>query len=370
MTTNRASGNGKPELSWFHRHFEAVNRITGFLAAIGFLAIIAVVFVGPRGLNTTYITQHFWDLLSYMPVGLTVTAIAFAVGIPIGFFVGWIRVSAAGAKPPPFQRHRTPEEKATFRALPWKVRTRIQSQWILWFLKQGASRVLYGYIELMRGTPIFVQIFFIWSVILFRFPSLGTANIAFVAGVFALTMNTGAYQGEIFRGGLQAVQQGQIEAARAVGLRYWGTMRHITLPQALRLILPPLTNEFIGLLKASALLYTVGLHETTAEGYFLTVASLRVFEVFFMVTICYLLITLPLAWAVKYMERRLRIPGLGISAEAEQSGRGKAPSRSVRESAVRSAFSSDDIRRMFLGTRRARGEKRGADPLGNGVSLE
>ena len=333
------------EISWFRRNFDMINRVTGYLATVAFIGVVVMVLIGPRGLDGDYILENFWTVFSPMAVGVTVTAIAFVLGIGIGFFVGWIRVSAAQAKMPPFRRTRDPEELAAFRALPSDVRLRIQLQWALWFIKQGGARICYGYIEMMRGTPIFVQIFFVWSVLLFRFASLGPAALAFWAGVVALTMNTGAYQAEIFRGGLQAVQQGQIEAARAVGLSYWATMRHITLPQAFRLIIPPLTNEFIGLLKASALLYTVGLHETTAMGYYLTQRSLKVFEVFFMVTASYLLVTLPLAWGAKFLERLLRIPGLGLQDEPQHAGRAR-----TRREALSAAVLALDVERWVTGS--------------------
>lgn len=362
------AGNIPPQPSWFHRNFHTLNLISGYLGAAGFLAIVVTILVGPRGLDGNYILAHMLGVLGYMPVGLTVTGISFVLGIVIGFFVGWIRVSAAQAKMPPFRRVRARKEQTAFEKLPWQVRWRIRLEWAVWFLKQGAARVCYGYIELMRGTPVLVQIFIVWSILIFRFPSLGTANIAFYAGIVALTLNTGAYQGEIFRGGLQAVHQGQIEAARAIGLRYWSTMRYITLPQALRLILPPLTNEFIGLLKASALLYTIGLHETTAEGYFLTQRSLKVFEVFFMVTVSYLIITVPLAWGVKYMERRFRIPGLGMTSETEKGARGRLVTRGSRGATAAPWLSSSDAQRLFLGNRRTRtrGIASGERPAGAG----
>jgi len=334
-----------------HAHFELLNRIAGTLAVIGFIGVVVLALLGPRGLDFAYVGSHYGIVLGAMTVGVSVTSIAFLAGIVIGFLVGWIR-STAAASPKPLGRSPIP-----------------------WLVRQGAARVCYGYVELMRGTPILVQLFFVWSVLTIHFFYIGGGPIAIYAVIIALTINTGAYQGEIFRGGLQAVHHGQIEAARALGLRYWQIMRYVTLPQALRLILPPLTNEYIGLLKASALGYTVGLQDTTYWGVFLTQRSLKVFEVFAMVTASYLLVTLPLAWAVKYMERRLRIPGLGIQEEHEAAVRRAVPTKDASLAAqgrspptsgrIRNAVvTSAGLRRVFIGDRvrhPARGNSR--DPL-------
>lgn len=187
-------------------------------------------------------------------------------------------------------------------------------------LARGANRVIRrvaeGYVELMRGTPLFVQIVFVWSILVFKAPTI--PRLALTAGILAMTINTGAYQGEIFRGGLQTVHPGQVEAARAVGLSRWQTMRHIVLPQALRLIIPPLTNEFIALFKASSLLFFIGVNELTGESKFLSFREVRIFEVFVVVTGIYLLITVPLSNIIQALERRLRIPGLGIQVTREE----------------------------------------------------
>ena len=187
-------------------------------------------------------------------------------------------------------------------------------------------RVAEGYVELMRGTPLFVQIVFVWTVLLFRNPGFqDQQTLAFVAGTLAMTINTGAYQGEIFRGGFQTVHSAQVEAARAVGLSRWQTMRFVALPQALRLVVPPLTNEYVGLLKASSLLFFIGVAELTFEAKQLSNREVRIFEVFVVVTAIYLLITVPLSNAVQALERRFRIPGLGIQAQRPERIRWSIP---------------------------------------------
>ena len=190
-------------------------------------------------------------------------------------------------------------------------------------LTRGANRVVRrlaeGYVELMRGTPLFVQIVFMWSIFLFKAPVQSAGlSAGLLAGIVAMTLNTGAYQGEIFRGGLQTVHTGQVEAARAIGLTRWQTMGYIVLPQALRLIIPPLTNEFVALLKASSLMFFVGVAELTFVSKQLSSREVRIFEVFAVVTGIYLLMTVPLSKVVEWVERRYRIPGLGIQAGRDE----------------------------------------------------
>src|SRR3989449_343449 len=131
-------------------------------------------------------------------------------------------------------------------------------------------------------------------------------------GIIALAINTGGYQAEIFRAGLQTVHSGQIEAARAIGFSRLKAMRYVILPQALRLIIPPLTNEYIGLFKASTFLFVLGVQTEISyiaqhEGF-----AGDVFEIFAIVTAIFLAITVTLSFVVQALERRFRIPGLGI----------------------------------------------------------
>jgi polar amino acid transport system permease protein len=115
------------------------------------------------------------------------------------------------------------------------------------------------YVSFARGTPLFIQIL----VIFFVLPAIGFDVPKFYAGVIALSLNSGAYVSEIIRGGLTAVPSGQIEAARALAMPRRLIWWHIVLPQVFALILPPLTVEFIALIKASALLSVIGVVELT-----------------------------------------------------------------------------------------------------------
>ena len=114
------------------------------------------------------------------------------------------------------------------------------------------------YVSLFRGTPLLLQIYFIY----FALPQLGVVLPAIPAGVTALSLNYGAYMTEIFRAGIQAVPRGQREAAEALGIPERLVMRRIVLPQAVRIVIPAIGNDFIAMLKDSALVSTITVHET------------------------------------------------------------------------------------------------------------
>jgi polar amino acid transport system permease protein len=224
-------------------------------------------------LDFGYMARWFpYLLLEGASVSITITAMAYLGGMAIGFFVGWLRTS--------------------------KRR-----------LLRGPATV---YVEAIRGTPLLVQLFFIFAVLSYYLPTWLPRIL--MTGVLTLMINTSGYQAEIFRAGLQSVAVGQVEAAKAIGLSYWGSMRTVILPQAVRLVVPPLTNEFIALLKSSALLFYIGIQELTYLGRLLSFQG-RLMEVYAMIFLIYLLITVPLGKVVQWLERRYRIPGLGMQQE-------------------------------------------------------
>ncbi len=114
------------------------------------------------------------------------------------------------------------------------------------------------YVSLFRGTPLLLQIYFIY----FALPQLGVVLPAIPAGILALSLNYGAYMTEIFRAGIQAVPRGQAEAAQALGMPERLVFRRIVLPQAVRIVIPAIGNDFIAMLKDSALVSTITVHET------------------------------------------------------------------------------------------------------------
>lgn len=166
------------------------------------------------------------------------------------------------------------------------------------------------YIELIRGSPLLVQIF-IWYFV------LGTLINDLLAkhgtgiqisplwfGVAALAFFTGAYVAEMVRSGIQSIHRGQTEAARSLGLNYVQTMWHVILPQAMRRILPPLAGQFISLIKDSSLLGIISIRELSKATREVVTTSLQPFELWFMCALLYLILTFTLSMFVQYLERR------------------------------------------------------------------
>lgn len=171
--------------------------------------------------------------------------------------------------------------------------------------------VVTAYAEAIRGTPVFMQLLIveIWVTTTFR----GVAGISFWAGVLALTLNTTGYQTEVFRAGFQSVGQGQVEAAKSIGLRPAQTFANITFPQGIRLITLPLANEWIALFKASSLLWFIAIQELLWGMEYLGVSLNHPIDAFVLGSFFYIAILLPLGRAVTFLERRRRIPGLGVA---------------------------------------------------------
>jgi len=161
-----------------------------------------------------------------------------------------------------------------------------------------------GYVELFRGTPLLVQIIFIY----YALPQLLGVNLpGMTAAVLALSLNSGAYISEIFRAGIQSIDTGQMEAARSLGMSYPQGMRYVVLPQAVRRVLPPLTNEAIALLKDSSLISVIGMAELTRAGQELSSQLAIPLVVWPVVALFYLAITFPLTRLAALLERKWRV---------------------------------------------------------------
>jgi len=158
------------------------------------------------------------------------------------------------------------------------------------------------YVEVMRGTPLLVQILFIYFVL----PYFGVYLPAFTSGVIALTLNSAAYISEIFRAGILSIDAGQMEAARSLGMTYSQAMQKIILPQTFRRVVPPLTNEAIALLKDSSLVSVIGLTELARTGQELASRYAAPLTIWPVVAVFYLLLTFPLTRVAEYLERRWR----------------------------------------------------------------
>jgi len=166
-----------------------------------------------------------------------------------------------------------------------------------------------GFVEAFRNTPLLVQLFFFF----FGLPLLGIRlsteplESNFRAAVIGLALYHAAYVAEIVRGGLLAVDKGQIEAARSLGLSYIGMVRYIQLPQAFRAVVPPLGNIAIALVKNTSLAATIGVSELLQGGELIESRTFRSVEAFGAVAILYLFLTIPMGVGVNWLERRMLV---------------------------------------------------------------
>lgn len=191
------------------------------------------------------------------------------------------------------------------------------------------SPVIYGiaslYVELIRGIPLMVQLLFIWFALPQLFDALGYFLMRvspslvsfgqtlvdlrlspFTAAVTGLTICYGAYVSEIFRAGISSIHRGQMEAARSLGMSYMQAMRYVVLPQAIRVILPPVGNEFVALLKDSSLVSVLAVSDLTRRGREYMARTFLSFETWIMVALCYLVLTLFSSRAVEFIESKTR----------------------------------------------------------------
>ena len=183
------------------------------------------------------------------------------------------------------------------------------------------------YVQIIRGVPILVQIFFVTFVATPAFFELLNAIGAALSGVLgpdnflvqtstqdvsllaravvALTVAYGGYEAETFRAGIESIGRGQMEAARSLGMSYFQAMRYVILPQAIRNVLPPLGNDFISMLKDSSLVSVLGVRDITQEARLYVAASFRYPETYYMLAFMYLNMTIPLSLAVRWLEGRM-----------------------------------------------------------------
>jgi len=208
------------------------------------------------------IVQYLPLLMKGVKLTIQISIIAVAVGTIIGLFISLVRLSKL-----------------------WPLR---------WLAK--------GYVEFLRGTPLMAQIFLIH----FGVPPLLGINAfnPLYSGTIALSLNSGAYVAEIFRGAIQSIEKGQMEAARSLGMTHAQAMTHIIIPQAFKRAIPPLGNEFIAILKDSSLVSVISLQDLMMAGRIMQGRSFRFIETWLAVSLLYLVMTLTLSQFVSYLERR------------------------------------------------------------------
>lgn len=168
------------------------------------------------------------------------------------------------------------------------------------------------YIDFIRGTPILVQVFLFY----FGLPQLGIpipeipglpGSREVITGIVAISLNSSAYISEIYRSGLQSIDKGQIEAARSLGLSGGQTMRFVTVPQAIRRILPALFNEFITVTKESSIVSIVGLRDLMYVSSLVKAATYSAFEALIVIAVLYFILTSVLTKILSVMERKLSV---------------------------------------------------------------
>jgi polar amino acid transport system permease protein len=233
----------------------------------------------------------FWHGL-LMTMGVTVICIV--LGTALGLLLGMARLANA--------RHSPARELCRF-------------------LLRWPSTV---YVSFFRGTPLFVQILLMHFALLPLFinptdgwlisgdaaRTLKQNHGAFISGVFALTLNAGAYISETFRAGIQSIDRGQMEAARSLGMPHWMAMREIVIPQAAVRMIPPLGNEFIALIKNSSLVSLLTIADVMHEGQKIISTSYRSLEVYLAIALVYFVLTNLTGLALRAVEHRLRAEGL------------------------------------------------------------
>lgn len=211
--------------------------------------------------NFEIMTESFPLLLAGAGITVEITALSVAFGMLIGIIVSLVRLSS-------------------MKPLRWLGNV---------------------YVDFIRGTPLLVQIFLVY----FALPGIiGHRVDAFVAAIAACSINSGAYVAEIFRGGIQSIDVGQMEAGRSLGMSWWQTMRFIILPQAFKRIIPPLGNEFIAMLKDSSLVSVIGFEELTRRGQLIIARTYASFEIWMAVAIIYLVMTFAVARLTGLLERK------------------------------------------------------------------
>ncbi|AWX58983.1 amino acid ABC transporter permease [Brevibacillus formosus] len=172
-------------------------------------------------------------------------------------------------------------------------------------MSTSRSKILRGiataYVDFLRGTPLLVQIFFIY----FGLPPVLDIKIPeTTAGILALSLNAGAYLAEIFRGGILSIDKGQMEAARSLGLTHGKAMRLVILPQAVRRMIPAFVNQFIVTLKDTSLLTVIGIRELMNSGEIIISSNFRSFEIWAVVAVFYFLMIYILSLLSRSLERR------------------------------------------------------------------
>ncbi len=158
------------------------------------------------------------------------------------------------------------------------------------------------YVAFIRGTPLLVQVL----LVVYGLPQLGMRLPRMTLCIIALVINSGAYMAELIRAGLQSVEKGQVEAAESLGMSSGQTMLYIILPQAVKVTLPAMGNEFVAIIKESSILYAVGVYELTYQAYKLASVNYYYIETMIVAALIYFVLTYVATKLLGLLERRMR----------------------------------------------------------------
>ena len=214
------------------------------------------------------------------------TLLVALTGTAFGFIIGLLVAIVRATSPMPAHGHRT--AAAAVRSA----------------LLKAVQLLLAAYIQVFRGTPMIVQA----VVIYYGAQYAGVFMDTIFAAIFIISINTGAYMAEIIRGGIFSVDKGQFEAAHAIGMTHWQTMTTVVLPQAIRNILPSVGNELIVNIKDSSVLNVISVSELFFQAKSAAGAYYRYFEVYFIIAVIYLILTLTVSRILRFIEQKMDGP--------------------------------------------------------------
>lgn len=163
--------------------------------------------------------------------------------------------------------------------------------------------IISAYVDFVRGTPLLIQVFLVF----FALPVIGIRFDEIWAGIIALAFNTSAYIAETVRGGVGSVERGQTEAAKSIGMFRWQILTYILLPQALRPMVPPLTNELISMTKNTSLLSVISVYELTRAGQAIISVHFVPFEIYLLLALYYYVLIKSLSYLSRWIERRMPV---------------------------------------------------------------
>lgn len=224
--------------------------------------------------NVGNILTEYW---SYLLSGLGLTMLIALVGTVIGLIIGLLT--------------------GIIRTIPLSKNKAVR------VIQKAVNIIISVYVEIFRGTPMMVQAMVIfWG---YAFASGGNTLPLIPAGIFIVSINTGAYMAEIVRGGIISIDKGQFEGAYSVGMTHWQTMVHVVIPQVLRNILPSISNEFVINIKDTSVLNVIGVMELYYMAGKIQSMTWQIFETYLIVCVLYFIMTFSVTRLLRFCEMKL-----------------------------------------------------------------